>query len=135
MSRPGKGVEHVESLEGEAGAKRRLRAVLETIAGDLTVEEACARLGVSASRFAQLREEALSGALRALEPRPAGRPSAPPADPEVTRLSRENAELRHDLEAARIRAEMALVMPGLLRPLEAGEKKGSAPGPRGRSGG
>jgi hypothetical protein len=128
-------VEHVESLEGEESAKRRLKAVLETIAGELTVEEACARLGVSASRFAELREEALSGALRALEPRPAGRPPTPPPDPEVTRLSRENAELRHDLEAARIRAEMALVMPGLLRPLAEGEKKGSAPGPKGRSGG
>ncbi len=132
MSRPNKGVEHVDSLEGDATAKARLKVVLETIAGRLSVEEACSILSVSASRFHELREAALSGALGALAPRAPGRPPAPPEDPVVTALRHENAELRHDLEAARTRAELALVMPRLLRPKPEGEKGGPSPG---RSGG
>ena len=124
MSRPGKGAEHVESLEGDRETKARLRAVLETIAGDLSVEEACRRLSLSPARFHELREEALLGALRALEPRAPGRPAAPAPDPEVTALRQRNAELERDLEAAHIRTEIAIVMPHVLRPLKAGEKGG-----------
>jgi hypothetical protein len=134
MSRPNKGILHVESLEGDEASKRRLRAVLATISGELSVEEACALLCVSPSRFHELREEALSGALEALSPRPAGRPPAPKEDAEMAALRRENAELRHDLEAARTRAEVALVLPGLLRPLKGGEKGGPRRGPLGRRG-
>jgi hypothetical protein len=134
MSRPGKGVEHVESLSGDEASKARLRAVLATISGDLSVEEASALLCVSRSRFHELREEALAGALKALAPKPAGRPPAPREDPAVAALREENAQLRHDLEAARTRAEVALVMPGLLRPLSQGEKGGPRRGPSERSG-
>jgi transposase-like protein len=134
MSRPGKGVEHVESLEGDATAKARVKVVLETISGQVSVEEACRILAVSPSRFHELRETALSGAIQALSPRPPGRPAAPSEDPVVTALRRENAELRHDLEAARTRAELALAMPQLLRPMAEGEKGGPRRGPGGRSG-
>jgi hypothetical protein len=133
MSRPGKGVEHVESLEGDAQSKARLRAVLHTISGELSVEEASTLLSVSASRFHEIREEALRGALRALAAKPAGRPRAPREDAVVSELRRENAELRHDLDAARTRAEVALLMPRLLRPLAQGEKGGPTRGPIARS--
>jgi hypothetical protein len=133
MSRPSKGIEHVDSLCGDDASKARLRAVLATITGELSVEEACAILSLSPSRFHELREEALSGALLALAPRPAGRPPAPKEEALVAALRRENAELRHDLEAARTRAEVALLMPGLLRPLSQGEKGGPRSGPLGRN--
>jgi transposase InsO family protein len=124
MSRPTKGVEHVESLAGDETAKRRLRAVLRTIAGDLAVEEACRELSISPARFHELREEALEGALRALEPKPAGRPPAPEPDPELAALRKKNADLERDLEAAHIRTEIAIVMPHLLKPPQGRRKKG-----------
>jgi hypothetical protein len=127
MSRPGKGIDHVESLDGDAFAKARLRAVLQTIAGELSVEEACLMLSMSPSRFHELREEALKGAMRALEPKTPGRPPSPAPDPKVTALERENSELKRDLEAARIRTEIAIVMPHVLRPLKEGEKGGPRP--------
>jgi hypothetical protein len=131
MSGRTKGVEHVESLEGSEASRLRLRLVLETIAGERTVESACAELSISGARFAELRKEALAGALAALEPKPLGRPAAPAPDPEVERLKAEILELRGDLEAARIREELAIVMPHVLKPPKAGEKGG----PGGRRGG
>ena len=133
MSRPGKGVEHVESLEGDASTKARLRTVLETITEAISVEEACERLGVSPARFHELRREALEGAMKALEPRAPGRPPLPRPDPEVEALRATNHEHTRALEAANIRADIAIAMPRLLRPLPE-EKKGSPPKPTGRSG-
>lgn len=124
MSRPGLGLEHVERLEGSEGARRRLKVVLETLSGERTVESACADLGLSAARFAEIRKEALAGALTALEPRAAGRPPGPTADPAVERAEEEIRRLRRELEASRIREEIALTMPHLVRPPVGGEKGG-----------
>jgi hypothetical protein len=55
MSRPNKGLDHVDSLDGDASSKARLRAVLATIAGEASVEEACARLSISPTRFDETR--------------------------------------------------------------------------------
>jgi transposase-like protein len=135
VSRPNKGIEHVESVEGSTAAKERLRMVLETLAGGRSVESACAKLGVSPARFAQIREEALAAAVAALEPRPVGRPPTPGPDPEVDRLRGEVKELRRDLEASRIREEIAIVMPHVLLPPEGSEQKGGGGAKRGgRSG-
>lgn len=130
MARPTKGVDHVDSLAGPAESRRRLKMVLETIAGERTVDSACAELSISPARFAQLRTEALSGALAALEPRAPGRPPAPTQDPEVARLELEIRDLRRELEASRIREEIAIMMPHVLQPpLE--QKGGSRPRRRG----
>jgi hypothetical protein len=67
------GPEGVESLPGSAAAKQRLQVLLEVLCGRRRVSEACARLGVKAARWAQLRQRALRGALAALEPRLRGR--------------------------------------------------------------
>lgn len=126
MSRPGKCLEHVERIEGDATSKARLRAILETLWGTTSVEEACARLSISASRFHVLREEALSGALSALSPAPPGRPAAPVPDPTLEALLTENAELRSELEVSRLRTEIALAMPHLVQAPQGGQKGGSA---------
>jgi hypothetical protein len=125
MSRPGKGVEHVDSLEGDATTKARLKAVLETIAGELSVDDACRRLSVSPARFHELREEALAAALAALAPKPPGRPPSAAPDPELVALRRKNFDLERELEAAHIRTEIAIVMPHVLQPRPAAEKGGS----------
>jgi hypothetical protein len=134
MSRPTKGSEHVEGIEGSDLARRRLRWVLETLSGAATIDAACADLGISPARFAQIRETALSGAAAALEPRPLGRPAALPLDPEVESLREQVRELRRDVEASRIREEIAIVMPHVLRPRESGEKGGDGAGRGGRRG-
>ena len=37
MSRPGKGMEHVERLDADATSKARLKAILETLSGTLSI--------------------------------------------------------------------------------------------------
>ena len=64
----------VEHLDGSLQAKERLEVILETIAGRLTIDQACQRLGVQEARFHRLRTEVLEASLARLEPRSAGRP-------------------------------------------------------------
>jgi transposase-like protein len=116
VSRPNKGVEHVDSIEADETSKARLRAVLETIAGRLSVEAACAELGVSPTRFDQIRTAALAGAAQALSPRPAGRPPQEREGEAVLALRARVAELEHENERLRIREELALRAPGCLEP-------------------
>lgn len=73
MGRPPKGPALVDGLAGDAEDKRRLRVMLETINGTRTVDHACAQLNVSRTRFFQLRDQALEGALSGLEREKPGR--------------------------------------------------------------
>jgi len=72
---------------------------------------------VSASRFHELRREALQAALDGLAPGAAGRPKHedPSADQErLKALERENRELMLELQASYTRTEIALAMPHVL---------------------
>jgi transposase-like protein len=90
MSRPPAGVGHVDRLDGPEDLKWRLRVLLETLVGHISVAQACEELGVSESRLHELRRQALVGALGALMPRPPGRPAAaettPPREQELLTL-------------------------------------------------
>ena len=68
------GPQLVHHLEGSERAKERLEVILETVAGKLTIHEACDRLGIEEAMFFRLRMQALQAGLCRLEPRPAGRP-------------------------------------------------------------
>ncbi len=68
------GIEQVDLLSGSEAAKRRLAVFLANVAGELSVEEACAALGLHKSRFFELRKQWLQESMQALEPEPAGRP-------------------------------------------------------------
>jgi transposase-like protein len=112
----------VQSLEGSELSKDRLEVILETIAGERTVSEACAALGVSETRLHELRARALEGALANLAPGQPGRPrqAAPDAkDQIIGQLEAEVRELRLELRASLVREEIAVAMPHLLK----GEKK------------
>lgn len=115
--RPPKGLGHIEGLDGTQESKRRLRMILQTLTGERSVASVCKRLGVSESRFHQLRREALEGALSSLDARPAGRPASRPPDltSAVEDLETEVRDLRIELQASRVRTEIALTMPHLLR--------------------
>ena len=116
MSRPPEGVGHVDRLDGPEDLKRRLRVLLDTLAGRVSVTQACAELGVSESRLHELRRQALVGALGALMPKPSGRP----VTSETTTVREKDLEARIqelevDLQAALVRTELALAMPELFR--------------------
>jgi helix-turn-helix protein len=111
------GPEYVEQLQGSPQAKQRLRVVLETMAGKLRVQEACARLGISEQRFDQLRAELLQAALAELEPKPAGRPRRPVEDPRVTALQEQVAELEQELRTAGVREALAVALPQAAQPV------------------
>lgn len=115
--RPPKGVEHVSGLEGPEETKRRLRVILETLSGERTVAQACAELEIGEARFHTLRQQALQGALEGLRPGRAGRPrkEEPVAPGRVEELEQEVRDLEVDLQAARVRTELALAMPHLLK--------------------
>jgi hypothetical protein len=68
------GIEQVEQLLGSTAAKLRLEVFLANVAGELTVEQACAALGLHKSRFFELRKRWLQESMQALEPEPPGRP-------------------------------------------------------------
>lgn len=116
--RPPKGAGLVDGLESSVLAKERLKIILQTIAGELSVIDACARLSVSEARFHEMRAEALQAAAAQLEPKPAGRPAAivSPEAQEAAALKAQIQELKIDLRAAQIREELALVMPHVLKP-------------------
>ena len=127
--RPPKGPRLVEGHEGSEEAKRRLQVILETIAGERSVTEACEILGIGETAFHELRAKAVAGALRTLEPGPRGRPKR--EEPEdascVKALRKEVQDLKIDLRAAQIREEIALAMPHLLE-----RKKKAMTTPEGR---
>jgi len=116
MARPQKGPAHVDKLDGSLQAKERLRVVLETIAGTKSVKDACAQLGISESRFDQIRQEALQGALEGLEPGKPGRPAKEVEDTTlVDELQDKLDEMLVELRVAQTRTEIALTMPHLLK--------------------
>lgn len=131
--RPNKGVDHVDGLESEEGARNRLRVILATMTGACSVKEACRHLRISKTRFVQLRRQALQGAADALQPGRPGRPRRRDAatDERVDALTAELEEAQRALRLERLQTDLALVMPEVVTHLE---KRGAAPKPR-RSGG
>lgn len=124
----------MDRLEGPEALKQRLKLLLATLDGSKTVAEACEELGVSESRLHELRKEALEGALRALQPRPSGRPSKPePTTPRERELQAQIEALEEDLQAAYVRTELALAMPHLFKGKKNLRIRNSRP-PTGKSG-
>lgn len=77
---------------------QRGRVFLAASVGEMSVTEACRKLGMTRQRFYELEDRAVAGYLQALLPKPAGRP-ARPGDPtaallrEIEELKRENQKL------------------------------------------
>jgi hypothetical protein len=101
----------VQRLQGSAGSKRRLEIILRTVTGELSFTQASAQLGITPQRLHLLRQQALQAAVDELEPRPPGRPRRPAA---VTAAAQgqESERLRQELAVARLREEIALLLPG-----------------------
>ena len=106
----------VHHLDGSEHAKERMEAILGTIAGKLTIREACDRMGIEEAMFFRLRMQALQAGLSRLEPRPAGRPSRGiSAEGErIADLEQELQDKERELKGTEARLEIAQVMPQLL---------------------
>ena len=131
MARPTSGDKMLDPLTGTAEAKARLAAILATMAGEKSIPEACLELGIGEARFHEMRKEFLASALGLLERKTAGRKPAAPPENAVERLAELEDEvqtLRIELEASRIRTEIALTMPHLLKDhAKAGQGIGTPP--------
>jgi hypothetical protein len=107
------GPEYVNKLDGDPLTQQRLRVILQTVAGQLSVQDACEILDIREVRFHQLRQRALQGALDAIEPRPSGRPSLQCSSAEAQRLrelEQKTLDLELQLHEAQVREEVALIL-------------------------
>jgi hypothetical protein len=102
----------VHHLDGSERAKERLEVILETVAGKLTIREACDRLGIEEAMFFRLRTQALQAGLSRLEPRPAGRPprSSSPEEQRIAELEQELQDKERERKTTEVRLEMAQAM-------------------------
>jgi transposase-like protein len=98
-------------------AKERWEAILETVAGKLTISEACARLGIEEAMFYRLRTQALQAGLSRLEPRSPGRPagSSSAESRRIAQLERALEEKELEVKAAQVRVEIAQAMPQVVQ--------------------
>jgi hypothetical protein len=103
----------LDAFEGSAEDKERVRRIMPTVFGSARVHETCEELGIGETRFRQLRDLMLQGALDAIKARPAGRPSQRHVvDGERNReLEQQLAETKLELQEALVRAEVALILP------------------------
>jgi hypothetical protein len=124
------GLQHVEcKVEASDIAKLRLKTILATLAGELTIPEACVRLDIRESRFHKLRDEWLQAAADSLEPARPGRRPAPvsPDAEQVGELREQVHVLEAQLRMAEVRAELAQVMPHVVSHTFPSEKKTTDP--------
>jgi hypothetical protein len=116
MTRKGRkpqGAGLVAHLDLSPLAKERLETIVETLAGQLTIGQACERLGVCKALFHRLRKEVLRVSGKRLEPRAVGRRPRK-ASPEALRckeLERQLEEMQAELKLALASAEVARVLP------------------------
>ena len=127
--RPVLGAKLAQGTEGSKAAQQRLAVMLATLAGTITIDQACRKLGIGRSRFHTLRNQLLQQAAVWLEPRPRGpRPQVPDLrDQQLQQLQEQVTQLKLDLYAAQVREELALVMPHVLKRPAADEKKTKRP--------
>ncbi|MCE9564008.1 MAG: helix-turn-helix domain-containing protein [Planctomycetes bacterium] len=109
------GPELTEKLAGSTLARERMQVILETIAGECRVQEACEQLGICQQRFERLRVLAIEAGIAALELKPAGRPAKVLSETEIEniRLQQRIAELEAELKITHIRVELATQLPQL----------------------
>lgn len=123
--RPQLGPELVDNLDVDEGTADRMRLVLETINGTVSTAEAASRLGITDSAFCKLRRRCLDGMASAATGGTPGRPPTPPEETspeEVAALRRDLAELKFQVEGARLREQIALLRPDAL--IDPAEKRG-----------
>ena len=101
----------LEALDGTTEDKQRVQAILKTVFGPARVVQTCEQLDIGETRFRQLRELALQGALDGIRARPSGRPSGHADAERIRELEQQLAETKLELQQALVRTEVALILP------------------------
>jgi hypothetical protein len=111
--RPTSATSIVGRLRGTPQAKERLVVILSNLGGGLTVTQAVERLKFGRTLFKRLRRTMLAAALKTLEPRPRGRPvqEVPKSARKIRELEEKIRRLEEDLAFARVREELAFLIP------------------------
>jgi hypothetical protein len=96
-------------------ARARMKVLLETITGDKTMDQACDALSIHKTQLFRLRTRMLEAAAASLEPQPIGRPpeAVPPQTARIAELEAELNKLHVELQASRLRVELAQALPAL----------------------
>ena len=115
----------VGHLDGSERAKQRLQVILETIAGQLTIADACEQLGIGEAMFHRLRTEVLEAGLSCLEPKTVGRPRCTTTheQQQLSAMAKRIAELETELNISGVREEIAQILPHVSQPDGTGVKK------------
>jgi hypothetical protein len=106
MARPIVVASLLAQAQGSPLAISRAAAVLDSIAGVRQHQEAAAGLDVSPQRLHEIRADLVQAMVVAAEPKPAGRPPAPPVPEELTRLRAENEDLKRRLKDMEIQRHL-----------------------------
>jgi hypothetical protein len=117
LGRKPQGARLVDALRGSAHAKARLKLFLQTLADELSVGEACRRLGICESRFFEQRTAWLHESIELLEPRAAGRPRKQDpvlSEAEVQALKHRLQELEARAAVVEVQAELARSLPHVM---------------------
>ena len=114
----------VEHLEGSANAKERLELMLATLAGQISVVAASARLGISEAMFYRIRDRVLNVCLADLEPKPLGRPPVRLTEEQqqVQELEAQVTALQRELAGQTVRVELLQALPHVVKPTVPGKK-------------
>lgn len=130
IGRKPQGAALVERMLGSEHAKARLKLFLQTLAGERTVDDACAQLGICSSRFFEQRNAWLHTSLELLEPRTAGRPRQEeplPSPEEIAALRERVTELEARAAAVEVQAELARTLPHVIARASAPKKTNQRP--------
>jgi hypothetical protein len=124
MGRPNKGVDHLDNCDCSELARQRGKLILQTITGELSVQDACDEMGIQRPRFQELRARALQCYSEGVEAGHPGRPRTRDVerDEREAELLSRIASLERQLEVAEAKA--------LVAQLQRGKKGGKASPPR-----
>lgn len=114
-----------DRVSGSEQARQRLKVLLETITGEKSMDGACQALSIQKTQLFKLRTRMLEAAAAALEPGPVGRPPQT-VDPQAARIAELAAhieQLEVELEASRLRIELAQALPKRTDEPSSGRKK------------
>lgn len=133
VGRKPQGARLIAPLAGSDHAKRRMTLFIETLAGRMTVDDACRELNVCSSRFFAHRAAWMQAALGLLEPRSAGRPRKQPAEmdaAEVSQLVEQIRQLETRVVAAEVESQLAAALPHVMHRARSLKKTDRRPPPR-----
>ena len=125
--RPNKGVHHVDDLAGDEVTKNRLRVILETIAEQKSVKEACEELGIERVHFHELRKKALQAGIAALTPKRPGRKRKVKTKEElrIAELEAEKARLEREVSTQHLKEAIHVAL-SRLETSSSGDGKGGS---------